>query len=411
MLRKLDTFADTMRFYRNTTNAVVQVLYHVFVEKRYADKVIESVLKQDPRWGARDRRFVAETSYEIIRWWRLISECADVKEINEAGIWKIFGTWCIISDIDPPSWEELGDLEPTRIRKNYDRLQKIFKVRESIPDWMDKLGFTELPERWEKEIQALNEQAHVVMRANTIKTNRGELQKLLQQQNIETHALDWAPDALVLGKRQNVFRFQLFKDGFFELQDAASQDVARFLQVEPGMRVIDACAGAGGKSLHLAALMKNKGKVIALDPEQWKLDELRKRARRAGAGNIEPKAIDSAKVVKRLHGTADRLLLDVPCSGLGVLKRNPDAKWKLSSEFIQSVKQTQQLLLESYSPMLKAGGLMVYSTCSILPGEDEKQIELFLNNHKDKFELINEKRHWPSEGFDGFYMALLRKHH
>ncbi len=398
-----------MRFYRNTTNAVIQVLYHVFVEKRYADKVIESVLKQDPRWGARDRRFVAETSYEIIRWWRLISECAEVTEVTEASLWKVLGTWCVISDIEPPAWEELHAVEPNRVRKNYDRLQQIFKVRESIPDWMDKLGYAELPDRWEKEMRALNEQAHVVMRANTLKTTRLELKKLLLQQNIETHLLDWAPDALVMDKRQNVFRFQLFKDGFFELQDAASQDVARFLQVEPGMRVIDACAGAGGKSLHLAALMKNKGKVIAMDLEQWKLDELKKRARRAGASNIEPKVIDSTKVIKRLQGAADRLLLDVPCSGMGVLKRNPDAKWKLSPEFLQSVKQTQQQLLESYSPMLKVGGLMVYSTCSLLPGENEQQVQLFLEQHRGQFELVNEKRHWPSEGFDGFYMALLKK--
>ncbi len=404
-----------MRFYRNTTNAVIQVLWHVFAEKRYADKVIESVLKQDPRWGARDRRFVAETSYEIIRWWRLISECAgirgitDIREITEENIWKVFGTWCIISAIEPPDWQELKDVEPGRIRKNYERLQQVFKVRESIPDWMDEMGRAELPDKWEQEMQALNEQAHVVMRANSLKTSRTELKKLLLQQNIETHIVDWAPDALVLDKRQNVFRFQLFKDGFFELQDAASQDVAAFLDVEPGMRVIDACAGAGGKTLHLAALLKNKGKIIAMDLEQWKLDELKKRARRAGASNIEPKCIDSSKTIKRLYGTADRLLLDVPCSGLGVLKRNPDAKWKLNPAFIESVKVKQVQVLESYSPLLKPGGCMVYSTCSLLPSEDEKQIELFLSKHKNEFELVKEKRHWPSEGFDGFYMALLKK--
>src|ERR1035438_2530508 len=120
-----------MRFYRNTTNAVIQFLFHVFVEKRYADKVIESVLKQDPRWGARDRRFVAETAYEITRWWRLICECAEVKEINEAAIWNVFGAWCVISDITPPAWQELSGVNPERVQKNYKRLQEIFRVRES----------------------------------------------------------------------------------------------------------------------------------------------------------------------------------------------------------------------------------------------------------------------------------------
>jgi len=409
MLRFIGYFCKEMQFFRNTTSAVIQVLFHVFIEKRYADKVIESVLKQDHRWGARDRRFIAESSYEIIRWWRLVSECAEVKEPDEASLWLVFGAWCVISGIEPPPWQELRGLNPDRVLKNYNRLQKIFKVRESIPDWMDKLGYTELPDCWEKEVKALNEQAKVVLRANGIKTSAAELKKLLLQQNIETHLVDGMPDALVLDKRQNVFRFQLFKDGFFELQDAASQDVSRFLMPEPGMRVIDACAGAGGKTLHLAALMKNKGKIIAMDREQWKLDELKKRARRAGAGTIETKQIDSTKVIKRLHGAADRLLLDVPCSGMGVLKRNPDAKWKLSAEFIEKVKQAQQDVLEQYSPMLKKGGLMVYSTCSLLPSENEKQVESFISRHKDQFELLKEKRHWPSEGFDGFYMALIKK--
>jgi 16S rRNA (cytosine967-C5)-methyltransferase len=175
------------------------------------------------------------------------------------------------------------------------------------------------------------------------------------------------------------------------------------------MRVIDACAGAGGKTLHLAARMKNKGKIIAMDVEQWKLDELMKRARRAGVSNLEPRLIDSSKVVKRLENSADRLLLDVPCSGLGVLKRNPDAKWKLSEGFINEVRDLQQHILNDYCTMLKPGGFMVYSTCSILPSENEKQIQSFLKGRKGTFTLLREDHLWPSDGFDGFYMALLRR--
>jgi 16S rRNA (cytosine967-C5)-methyltransferase len=176
------------------------------------------------------------------------------------------------------------------------------------------------------------------------------------------------------------------------------------------MRVIDACAGAGGKSLHLAALLKNKGRIVALDTVDWKLEELKKRAKRAGAADIiETRVIESMKSIKRLYDSADRLLLDVPCSGLGVLKRNPDAKWKLSEEFIKEVRQTQSTILNEYSPMVKPGGLMVYSTCSILPSENEKQVETFLNSNQGKFELIEENHLLPSEGFDGFYMALIRR--
>jgi 16S rRNA (cytosine967-C5)-methyltransferase len=175
------------------------------------------------------------------------------------------------------------------------------------------------------------------------------------------------------------------------------------------MRVIDACAGAGGKSLHLAAIMKNKGRIIAMDVESHKLEELKKRARRAGVDNLETRLIESSKTIKRLENAADRLLLDVPCSGLGVLKRNPDAKWKLSPEFVSNVRELQQHILTDYSMMLKPGGIMVYSTCSILPSENGKQVEGFIQSNKDKFELMDEKTCWPSEGFDGFYMARIKK--
>src|SRR6478735_3730863 len=139
-----------------------------------------------------------------------------------------------------------------------------------------------------------------------------------------------------------------------------------------------------------------------MDTEDWKLEELKKRARRAGVGNIETRVIESSKTIKRLEGSADRLLLDVPCSGLGVLRRNPDAKWKLSPEFIEEVKATQQKIINDYSVMLKPGGLMVYSTCSLLPSENEKQVEKFLETRKDQFELQEQKSILPSEGFDGF---------
>ena len=193
------------------------------------------------------------------------------------------------------------------------------------------------------------------------------------------------------------------------MQDAASQLIAPFLNIEPGQRVIDACAGAGGKTLHIAALMKNKGRIIGMDTEKWKLDELQKRARRGGVTNLETRVIDSSKVIKRLENSADRLLLDVPCSGLGVLKRNPDAKWKLSEEFINNVKELQQHILQDYCQMVKPGGLMVYSTCSILPSENQQQVKKFLDNNPTGYDLLDEQHVWPSDGFDGFYMALLKR--
>jgi 16S rRNA (cytosine967-C5)-methyltransferase len=200
-----------------------------------------------------------------------------------------------------------------------------------------------------------------------------------------------------------------FHEGRFEVQDAASQMVAPFVDVAPGMRVIDACAGAGGKSLHLAALMNNKGRLIALDVAGWKLDELRRRARRAGVSNLETRLIDSPKVIKRLAESADRVLLDVPCSGLGVLKRNPDTKWKLTEKQLEEIGRQQEEILNAYCTMVRPGGDLIYATCSILPSENEKRISAFLERRGGMFERVEEKRLWPSDGFDGFYMVRLRR--
>ena len=175
------------------------------------------------------------------------------------------------------------------------------------------------------------------------------------------------------------------------------------------MRVVDACAGAGGKSLHLAALMKNKGTLISLDTEGWKLEELKKRARRNGVHIIETRAIESTKTIKRLHNSADRLLLDVPCSGIGVLRRNPDAKWKLAPEFLDNVRTIQAKILADYSKIIKIGGQLVYATCSILPSENELQVQKFLAENAN-FKFIAERKVSPAEdGFDGFYMARLER--
>jgi 16S rRNA (cytosine967-C5)-methyltransferase len=396
-----------VKLYRNLCEAVVNGLDQIFTEKKYADKVIEKILKSNPKWGARDRRFIAETIYDIVRWYRLFIELTDAKEDD---YWRLLAVWCLWNKAEVPDWEELKGVNRKKILERYEILKLNRKVRESIPDWMDEMGEKELGQRWEKELEALNEEANVVLRVNTLKISRNGLQKqLAEDEDIATQAPEEFPDALLLEERQNIFTRPQFKDGLFEVQDGGSQLIASYLQVKPGMRVIDACAGAGGKTLHLAALMQNKGRIIALDTEEWKLEELKKRGRRAGVANVETRLIESSKTIKRLESSADRLLLDVPCSGLGVLKRNPDAKWKLSVEFIDRVKELQQHILTDYSSMLKSGGLMVYSTCSLFPSENENQVATFLENHKGKFELMEQKSIFPSEGFDGFYMALIKR--
>ena len=394
-----------MKLHNNTIRGVHTALEAIFEQGQYADKVIERTLKSNPKWGAKDRSFIAETTYEMVRWWRLVNFLSPSKDP-----WDLFGTYWLMQGNELPPWDEFARLQPEKIKSKYDSITDS-GLLESIPEWLQTLGSKELGEKWEAEIHALNEEAEVVLRVNTLKTTRERLKNLLEADGIRSYLVKGYPDALVLEERQNVFRHPSFKEGLFEVQDASSQLVAAALQVEPGMRVIDACAGAGGKSLHLAALMGNKGKVISMDVEEWKLQQAKLRARRNGVSIFEPKIIEGSKTIKRLKESADRLLLDVPCSGLGVLRRNPDTKWKLSLESIAKVQATQQELLQSYPSMLKKGGQLVYATCSILPSENEDQIKKFLESEAGKdFELIEDRKVLAQEsGFDGFYIARLLK--
>lgn len=401
-----------MKLHRNLVFATIDSLHLIFNENKQADKVLKNTLKRDKRWGARDRGFIAETTYDIVRWKRLYSKIAEVKEpFNRANLFRLFTVWATLKGIQIPDWPQFENTPTRKIKGKFDEFSKIRKYKESVPDWLDDLGQKELGKKWDKEIHSLNQLADVILRVNTLKTTKEKLQNNLQELEIETENIKGYPHALKLVKRTNVFVTEAFKNGWFEVQDASSQKVAKFLNPKPGTRVVDTCAGAGGKSLHIAALMENKGQVIALDIYENKLKELKRRAKRNGAHNIETRTIDSSKVIKKLIHKADKILIDAPCSGIGVLKRNPDSKWKLQPEFLETIKNTQKEILDSYSRIVKPGGQMVYATCSILPSENEKQVQDFLERKSGKdFKFVKEEKVFPSEsGFDGFYMALLQK--
>ena len=402
-----------MRLHRNLVFTVIDSLMAIFNEGAYADKMVAQALKKDKRWGSSDRKFVAETIYEIVRWKRLYTEIAEVKDpFTRDDIWRIFAVWAVLRGIKLPDWKYFEATPTRKIKGRFDELTKIRKFKEAIPDWIDELGLKELgKEVWEKELTAQNEQAKVILRVNTLKTTKEKVRAILMDNNIETELIKDQPDALVLKERANVFMIPAFKEGFYEVQDASSQLVAYFLDVKPGMRVVDTCAGAGGKTLHLASLMENKGQLIAMDIYESKLKQLKIRAKRNGVFNAEFRVIDTTKVIKRLHEKADRVLIDAPCSGLGVLKRNPDSKWKLQPEFIDNIKKVQEEVLKNYSKIVKPGGKLVYATCSILPSENQDQIKKFLNSEEGKsFTFVKDKSILAHQsGFDGFYMALMEK--
>ena len=401
-----------MKLHRNLVFAAVDALDLIFNEQNQADKVLKKVLKHDKRWGSRDRSFIAETVYDIVRWKRLYSEIAEVKApYSRPNLFRLFAVWATLRGITVPDWKQIEPIPTRRIKGKFDELSKIRKYRESIPDWIDELGLEVLKKSWDNEIAALNNQAPVVLRANSIRTTPKELRAVLADQEIDTIIPEGYKDAVQLVERKNVFTTQAFKDGFFEVQDASSQRVARYLDVAPGMRVADMCAGAGGKTLHLAALMENKGQIIAMDIYEGKLKELKRRAKRARAHNIETRVIESSKSYKKLYDKVDRVLIDAPCTGLGTIKRNPDLKWKLQPDFVEKVIARQADILQKYSKLVKPEGKLVYATCSILPQENELQIKNFLKTEQgQQFTIEKQETISPHKtGYDGFYIALLSR--
>ena len=379
-----------------------QNLSSIFIEGLQTDKVVQASLKSNPKYGSRDRKFLAKVTYDIVRWWRTFHfNYTDFKSPSDKEVTASIYQYLIANELPIPNWEKLNDID-----KNLTRKELSFAERSSIPDWLDKLG-EEKVKNWEEIINAMNNESDVVLRCNTLKTTPKKLIKSLEQEGIAISQID--DHAFIVDERKRVTHTKAFQNGLFEIQDYGSQKIAPFLDVQPNETVIDACSGAGGKTLHLANIMQNRGHVTAMDIYDRKLKELQKRSSRNGYSIIETNVIKGHNSIKRYKESTDRLLLDVPCSGLGVLKRNPGTKWFLKPDFLTEIQQTQQHILSSYSTMLKPGGTLVYATCSILPDENQNQVQKFLSAQKD-FELIQEETISPETAHsDGYYMAKLIK--
>jgi 16S rRNA (cytosine967-C5)-methyltransferase len=388
----------------------LDLLQSIFFDGYYADKAIEYAFKNHKQWGSKDRRFIAETTYDMVRYWRRYWHLIGSEPSkNKENLWRILTVHLRFKGYELPDWKEL-QLQKEIPVGTLETLKTKTAIWESYPDWMAELLEKELGPSWAEVAGVLNTEPPVFIRVNTLKTTREKLKDLLLAEEIEVEPVPEQGSALKLVERQSVFRTDAFQKGLFEVQDLSSQKVADFCGVEPKMKVVDACAGAGGKSLHLATAMGNKGKVISLDTLDYKLKELRKRASRNGIDIIEVRPIEGTKTTKRLSKTADRVLLDVPCTGLGVVRRNPDTKWKLKPEEVATLHQTQKEILDQYSAMVKPGGQLIYSTCSLLPSENRGQIDGFLSRNSD-FTLDKDLAIMPTVGGgDGFYMArMIRK--
>ena len=401
-----------MKLHRNIALGIVSGLEKTLFEKYQAAEVIKRLFKSNSRWGSKDRRTIARAFYDIIRQKRLLHAlCGSERE--EVNLWCLLGCWLVLNDFQIPKWIEFNKINVQKIRGKALVLVKDRRYKYSIPDWLDQMGVEAFGEiTWEKEIASLNTPANLIVRVNTLLTTVKKLKYLLEKKyNIITHLVPDYPHALVFEKKQSLMSINEYRKGWFEVQDANSQKISPWLEAEPGQYYIDACAGAGGKSLHLANLTKDSAKIVALDIHPAKLNELRKRCHRNNIQSVSTVNVKDKKILQTLEPDTDGILIDAPCSGLGVLKRNPDAKWNISPEQLNEILKTQEKILQTYPPLVKKGGKLVYATCSILPEENKLQVEKFLSSQLgSKFELEKEYTYFSHlTGFDGFYCARLIK--
>ncbi|MCX8050904.1 MAG: RsmB/NOP family class I SAM-dependent RNA methyltransferase [Chlorobi bacterium] len=380
----------------------------VIGERRHADRVIERLLRPLPPHDER-RSLVARTVYGVVRHLRrLVWALGESERFDERQIADCVRAWWIVEDV-PLSKSLRTGLPPRRQLLDRWHAAPTRAVRYSVSDWLDRYGAEQCGSRWDTLLAAFEREPQIVLRTNTLCTTREQLLAALHSRGIAARPHPLSPEAIAIEGHVNVFALEEFHAGLFEMQDAASQAIVHLLGVEPGMRVVDACAGSGGKTLHIAALMQNRGRIVALDTAAWKLTELRRRAARAHVSIIETRAITSSKTIKRLAASADRLLLDLPCSGSGVWRRNPDGKWHLSADDLARLQQTQRDLVRRYTSMLAPGGIALVCTCSIFPDEGERLIECLVAE-RSEFTLLRSGRFEPDQhDTDGFFWALVER--
>src|SRR5438067_2224776 len=289
----------------------------------------------------------------------------------------------------------------------------------SLPRWLAKAWSEQLGTGETRALAAaLNQRAPLTVRANLLKSSRDELLATLRTEGSRVEPTRFSPWGITFAGRTNVFALRAFKAGLFEVQDEGSQLIALACEARPGQVIVDACAGAGGKALALASEMHNKGRLVACDRDGRRLDKVRPRARRAGVHNWEARSVpesSDARLVE-LSGQADVVLIDAPCSGLGALRRNPDARWRLEEWEVDSFPPRQREIRERYARLVKPGGRLVYATCSINRAENQDVRAAFLKAHAD-FASLPALPGWPNEvqllphqhGTDGFYIAALER--
>jgi 16S rRNA (cytosine967-C5)-methyltransferase len=428
------------------TQACLEAYGAVRHEHRLADRALDFVLRRAKHLYSQERRAVAERVYGLLRRQRLVDFLAgqavtDFEKLSTSrkDLLRLAIARALEGDEPSAVVQALGlegkDVSWLRAldqhREKLSRLPKAarFAIEASVPDFLASKLLAEVGDEAGAFAAAMNTRAPLTVRANALKVTREELAARLAKEGVQTSPTPLSPFGLFLETRTNVFSLEAFKAGLFEVQDEGSQLLGMLVDAPP-RKVVDACAGAGGKTLQLAAQMKNRGEVFALDVDERRLEELRQRARRAGAHNVRVQAIapgpEAEDQLTKLLGAAERVLVDAPCSGTGTFRRKPDGRYRLTEAALAEHVERQRTLLARFAKLVKPGGRLIYGTCSLLSDENEGVVRDFLATHPD-FEVAPAAT-WLGEalaarttrdgmlrlfphrqGTDGFFGAVLKR--
>jgi 16S rRNA (cytosine967-C5)-methyltransferase len=354
-----------------------------------ADVTLSRYFKDHPRLGGRERGAIAEAVYAVLRNKTFFTDFAGSGKAPTMRRLTLLG---MAEAIGADSLGGLTDEETEFLAriKEIDRNLLPPQKRSNLPQWLfDKL-VAQFGEQETLELAAvLNTPAPLDLRVNSIKANRDDVVAQLAEAPIIAEPTPYSPLGLRVQKKPALQNLPLFKEGAIEVQDEGSQVLAQLVGARRGEMVVDFCAGAGGKTLALGAIMRNTGRLYAFDVSEKRLTKLKPRLARSGLSNVHPVVIAHERdaKVKRLAGKIDRVLVDAPCSGLGTLRRNPDVKWRQQLDAIAEMQEKQMSILDGASRLVKGGGRLVYATCSLLNEENDTVVEQFLATHDD-FQLV-----------------------
>ncbi|MEK6649449.1 MAG: methyltransferase domain-containing protein [Bacteroidota bacterium] len=437
--------------YSSLLGHTVEVLGEIQGSDLPADSIIGQFFRSRKYLGSRDRRFIAETTYGVLRHRARCDETlrrsgADPARMTPDGRALLEALAYLIAvegrqDVSSADVAELlsGGEETVEAKSMTDVMERMQTeppdvttmepaVRYSFQPWLvDRLRVEYGPVEAEQILASLNEPAPLTIRVNTLKATVTECRERLAADGIESQPGLHSPWSLVIPKRFNIFGLAAFKDGWFEVQDEGSQLLPLLVDPKPTAKVLDACAGAGGKTLAFAALMKNRGEIVAADVHEYRLEELRKRSRRAGTFNIRIQRTEKTSDLATTYADSfDVVFVDAPCSGIGTIRRNPGMKWTVHERTVAELSRKQYAILDQASALVRPGGMLVYATCTLLAQENEEVIARFLVDHSEfqtdppserlaEIELSNAlvgkyvKLLPHRHGTDGFFCAFLRK--